>query len=76
MKTPGWINWDCEMKKILLLACVLVIAATDVMAAARRLNRKLRTLDIAILDDEQQRKKLARVLRRTRKRVESALAAL
>jgi ParB family chromosome partitioning protein len=51
-------------------------AATDVMAAARRLNRKLRTLDVALLDGEEQKKKLARVLRRVRKRVESALAAL
>ena len=51
-------------------------AATDVMAAARRLNRKLRTLDVALVDGDEQKKKLARVLRRVRKRVESALAAL
>lgn len=50
-------------------------SATDVMAAARRLNRKLRTLDTTAVDAEQ-RKKLARVLRRTRKRVEAALVAL
>jgi len=49
--------------------------ASDIMAAARRLNRKLRTLDAAAVADEQ-RKKLARVLRRTRKRVEAGLAAL
>ena len=48
--------------------------AADVMAAARRLNRKLRTLDPQALEDDQ-RKKLARVLRRTRKRVEAALTA-
>ncbi len=50
-------------------------AAGEVMAAARRLNRKLRGLDVSAVDVEQG-KKLARVLRRTRKRVESALAGL
>lgn len=45
----------------------------EVMNAARRLNRKLRDLDPSAVGDEE-RKKLGRVLRRTRKRVEAALA--
>ena len=49
--------------------------AAEVMAAARRLNRKLRGLDAATLD-EAERKRLGRVLRRTRKRVEATLGAL
>jgi len=49
--------------------------AAEVMAAARRLNRKLRGLDTATLD-EAERKRLGRVLRRTRKRVEATLGAL
>ncbi len=48
--------------------------AAAVMAAARRLNRKLRGLDVELVED-QARAKLVRVLRRTRKRVEAALAA-
>lgn len=47
-------------------------AATEIMAAARRLNRKLRSFDIQAID-ESARKKLGRVLRKTRKRVEAAL---
>ncbi len=50
-------------------------SAAEVMAAARRLNRKLRGLDPSALDQPEQ-KRLARVLRRTRKRVEQALSAL
>lgn len=49
-------------------------SASEVMAAARRLNRKLRGLNTVALDDPE-RKRLARVLRRTRKRVEAALAS-
>jgi ParB family transcriptional regulator, chromosome partitioning protein len=49
-------------------------SAADVMAAARRLNRKLRGLDTSALD-ETERKRLGRVLRRTRKRIELALAS-
>jgi ParB family chromosome partitioning protein len=47
--------------------------ASDVMAAARRLNRKLRGFDVEGID-ESTRRRFARVLRRTRKRVEAALA--
>jgi ParB family transcriptional regulator, chromosome partitioning protein len=47
--------------------------ASEVMAAARRLNRKLRDFEIGELT-EPERKKLGRVLRRTRKRVDGALA--
>ena len=50
-------------------------SAADVMASARRLNRKLRVLDVTVLDDAE-RKRLARVLRRTRKRVDLALASI
>lgn len=50
-------------------------SAGDVMAAARRLNRKLRTLDASALEDAEQ-KRLGRVLRRTRKRIELALASI
>jgi ParB family chromosome partitioning protein len=50
-------------------------AANDVMAAARRLNRRLRGCDVHAIG-EADRKKLGRVLRRTRKRVELALASL
>ena len=45
------------------------------MNAARRLNRKLGNLDPSVVGDDVQ-KKLGRVLRRTRKRIEAALAAL
>jgi ParB family chromosome partitioning protein len=48
-------------------------AAGEVMAAARRLNRKLREFRAAEIDEDE-RKRIARVLRRTRKRVELALA--
>lgn len=47
--------------------------AAEVMAAARRVNRKLRTFDVSGLDEEE-RQKLVRVLRRTRKRVDQMLA--
>lgn len=47
--------------------------AAEIMAAARRLNRKLRAFDVSVVGEEE-RKRLARVLRRTRKRVEMALA--
>jgi ParB family transcriptional regulator, chromosome partitioning protein len=50
-------------------------SAAEAMAAARRLNRKLRGLDVSTFE-EAERKRLGRVLRRTRKRVESALASL
>ena len=46
-----------------------------VMAAARRLNRKLRGLDAKAVGEDEQ-KRLGRVLRRTRKRVEIALALI
>lgn len=49
--------------------------AGEVMNAARRLNRKLRDLDAAGLGEDE-RRKLGRVLRRTRKRVEAALLAV
>lgn len=49
--------------------------AREVMAAARRINRKLRVFTIdEIVDDERQ--KLVRVLRRTRKRVDQLLTTL
>ena len=44
-------------------------------AAILKLNRKLRGLDTATLEDAEQ-KRLGRVLRRTRKRIELALAAI
>ena len=50
-------------------------SAADVMAAARRLNRKLRGLDASALEEKEQ-KRLGRVLRRTRKRIELALASI
>jgi ParB family chromosome partitioning protein len=51
------------------------VSAGGIMSAARRLNRKLRGLDPeAICEDE--RRRLGRVLRRTRKRVEMALALM
>jgi ParB family transcriptional regulator, chromosome partitioning protein len=50
-------------------------AAGEVMAAARRLNRKLRTCDLHVIEDET-KKRLVRVLRRTRRRVELALTQL
>jgi len=49
--------------------------AGEVMAAARRLNRKLRGCDVTAMEDET-KKRLGRVLRRTRRRVELALAHL
>lgn len=49
--------------------------AREVMAAARRINRKLRDFQIQSLEDEE-RQKLARVLRRTRKRVDHLLLAI
>jgi ParB family chromosome partitioning protein len=49
--------------------------AHDVMAAARRLNRKLRGFHPEGID-ETTRRKFARVLRRTRKRVDAALALM
>jgi ParB family chromosome partitioning protein len=49
--------------------------AREVMAAARRMNRKLRNFEASDLD-EAERMKLVRVLRRTRKRVELMLAAI
>jgi ParB family chromosome partitioning protein len=49
--------------------------ANEVMAAARRINRKLRDFDVSKLSTAD-RKKLVRVLRRTRKRVEFLLAAV
>ena len=52
-----------------------VTRASDVMAAARRLNRKLRGFNLEGLSDAE-RLKLGRVLRRTRKRVELLLAAV
>lgn len=51
------------------------VAARELMAAARRLNRKLRVFDTTALDD-MQRRRVGRVLRRTHKRVEGALASL
>jgi len=45
------------------------------MAAARRINRKLRGFDVEHIG-ESERPKLVRVLRRTRKRVDQLLAAL
>jgi ParB family transcriptional regulator, chromosome partitioning protein len=50
-------------------------SSAEVMAAARRLNRKLRGLDVSLLE-EAERKRLGRVLRRTRKRVEATLVSL
>ncbi|MBI3771004.1 MAG: ParB/RepB/Spo0J family partition protein [Deltaproteobacteria bacterium] len=50
-------------------------SGADVMAAARRLNRKLRGLDASALVEAEQ-KRLGRVLRRTRKRIELVLAAI
>jgi len=50
-------------------------SAAEVMAAARRLNRKLRGLDASVLEEKEQ-KRLGRVLRRTRKRIELALASM
>ncbi len=49
--------------------------AREVMAAARRVNRKLRTFDATNLS-ESERLKVVRVLRRTRKRVDQMLAAM
>ena len=49
--------------------------ASDVMAAARRVNRKLRGFDIGDLTTGE-RQKLVRVLRRTRKRVDQLLTAV
>lgn len=49
--------------------------AREVMAAARRLNRRLRGFEASALD-ENERLKVGRVLRRTRKRVELALAPI
>jgi ParB family chromosome partitioning protein len=49
--------------------------AREVMAAARRMNRKLRDFEASDLE-EAERMKLVRVLRRTRKRVELMLAAM
>ena len=49
--------------------------AREVMAAARRMNRKLRDFEASDLE-ETERMKLVRVLRRTRKRVELMLAAM
>ncbi len=51
-----------------------ITRAAEVMAAARRVNRKLRTLDVSSLEGGD-RQKLIRVLRRTRKRVDQMLAA-
>jgi hypothetical protein len=45
------------------------------MAAARRVNRKLRGFDVAQLTATE-RQKLVRVLRRTRKRVDSLLGTI
>lgn len=50
-------------------------ALGEVMAAARRLNRKLRGFDVQTVG-EADRKRLGRVLRRTRKRVDLALAVV
>lgn len=49
--------------------------AGELMAAARRLNRKLRDFEVANLE-EADAKRLGRVLRRTRKRVEQMLTRL
>jgi ParB family chromosome partitioning protein len=49
--------------------------AGEVMAAARRINKKLRGFEAACLDDKE-RAKLVRVLRRTRKRVDLMLTAI
>jgi len=49
--------------------------AREVMAAARRMNRKLRDFEASDLG-EAERMKLVRVLRRTRKRVDLMLAAV
>jgi len=51
------------------------VGAGRIMAAARRLNRKLRGLDAKALGEDE-RKRLGRVLRRTHKRVELALALI
>lgn len=53
----------------------LTASAGELMAAARRLNRKLRDFDAAAIDD-MEKKRVGRVLRRTRKRVEGLLARL
>jgi ParB family transcriptional regulator, chromosome partitioning protein len=50
-------------------------SAAEVMAAARRLNRKLRSLDTTVLAAPDQ-KRLCRVLRRTRKRVDLVLSSV
>lgn len=49
--------------------------AREIMAAARRVNRKLRNFDAEHLEEEE-RQRLARVLRRTRKRVDQLLASV
>ena len=49
------------------------VTAGGIMSAARRLNRKLRGLDPETIREDE-RKRMGRVLRRTRKRVEMALA--
>lgn len=49
--------------------------AREVMAAARRMNRKLRNFEASDLE-ETEKMKLVRVLRRTRKRVEQMLVAM
>ncbi|OQY67659.1 MAG: hypothetical protein B6D46_06420 [Polyangiaceae bacterium UTPRO1] len=49
--------------------------ARDIMAAARRINRKLRGFRIEMLEIDE-RQKLVRVLRRTRKRVDLLLVGL
>ncbi|MGH6894669.1 MAG: ParB/RepB/Spo0J family partition protein [Dongiaceae bacterium] len=51
------------------------VAAGEIMAAARRLNRKLRGFEASALEEDE-RKRVGRVLRRTRKRVEIALGLL
>lgn len=47
----------------------------EIMAAARRVNRKLRNFDAEHLEEDE-RQRLARVLRRTRKRVDQLLASV
>ncbi len=49
--------------------------ASEVMAAARRINRKLRALEVGRIEMDE-RPKLVRVLRRTRKRVDQLLAEI
>ena len=51
------------------------LLAREIMAAARRINRKLRNFTAEHLDEDE-RQKLARVLRRTRKRVDQLLTAV